>query len=122
MKRRRRLILLLGILVLGIGISAWVNLPPWLLRRRAAEHYRQGLAFEREGRSDRALAEWRIAGDIDRDYPEPYRKLGDFLLNRADRPDLAGLSDISVETSFRTILRNIVHGAVDSSPEHAFYK
>ena len=89
MKRTRRLILLITIFVLALGVSAWINVPPWLLRRRADEHYRLGLAYERDGKADRALAEWRIAADIDRDFPAPYHKLGDYLLMKADRPDLA---------------------------------
>ena len=89
MNSKRRLGILLAILAVGAAISAWLNVPPLLLRRRAAEHYRLGLAYERDGKGDRALAEWRIAASIDRDYPAPYYKLGDYLLSKADRPDLA---------------------------------
>ena len=87
--KRTRLYFLVALLLIGLCVSVGINLPPWLLRRRAMEHYRQGLAFEREGKMDRALAEWRIAADTDKDFPDPYHKLGDFLLEKADRPDLA---------------------------------
>jgi Tfp pilus assembly protein PilF len=89
MRKHQRFVLLTGILLVALGVSAWVNLPPWMQRRRAAQHYQLGLEYEREGKADRALAEWRIAADIDRDYPAPFHKLGDFLLTKADRPDLA---------------------------------
>lgn len=89
MKRSRRLLVLIAILVVGVGVSAWVNIPPWLVRRRASTHYRQGLEYVRKGALDSALAEWRIATRVDPDYPEPYHKLGEVLLNIAERPDLA---------------------------------
>lgn len=89
MTNRRRLLVLFVLLAIAAGISAWVNVPPWLTRRRAAEHYRLGLEHARRGANDSALAEWRIATRIDPDYPEPYRKLGEFLLEKAERPDLA---------------------------------
>jgi Flp pilus assembly protein TadD len=89
MNTKQRLLVLLALLILGSGVSTWINLPPWLTRQRAAQHYRAGLEAERSGKMDGALAEWRMAADMDRDYPEPYRKLGDYLLTRAERPDLA---------------------------------
>jgi len=89
MNSQRRLLILIALLVLTAGVSAWVNIPPWLTRRRAAEHYRLGLEYARKGANDSALAEWRIATRIDPDYPEPYHKIGDFLMNKAERPDLA---------------------------------
>ncbi|HZO88369.1 MAG TPA: tetratricopeptide repeat protein [Chthonomonadaceae bacterium] len=90
MKGYRRLVVLIVILIIGAGVSAWVNVPPWLTRRRAADHYRQGQEFARKGVMDSALAEWRIATRLDPDYPEPYHRVGEFLLNQAQRPDLAG--------------------------------
>jgi Flp pilus assembly protein TadD len=89
MKSHHRLILLIVILVIAAGVSVWINVPPLLTRQRAAAHYRQGLEHARKGATDSALAEWRIAVRIDPDYPEPYRKMGEVLLNVAERPDLA---------------------------------
>lgn len=89
MKSRGRVAVLVLILVAGVGVSAWVNLPPRLKRARADKHYQQGLELARQDKMDSALAEWRIATRLDPDYPAPYRKLGDYLLNKADRPDLA---------------------------------
>ena len=83
------MLLLVVVLLLATGVSLWVNVPPWLLRKRATDHYRLGMGYERSGKVDRALAEWRIAASIDRDFPDPYYRLGDYLLNKADRPDLA---------------------------------
>ncbi len=88
MKARRKF-LFTGVILVLTGISLWVNLPPWLIRRRAAAHLRAGETYARKGNMESALSEWRIASRSDPDFPEPYRKIGSYLLNKADRPDLA---------------------------------
>ncbi len=89
MSPRLRLGLLTGLMVILVGISAWVNIPPWLTRKRAVEHYEAGQKFAREGLMDSAVAQWRIAVRLDPDYPAPYRSLGAYLMDTAQRPDLA---------------------------------
>src|SRR5689334_9710216 len=85
----RRNIFFVVVILLLTGVSLWVNVPPWLIRRRATAHLRAGDEYARKGSMESALSEWRISTRIDPDFPDPYRKIGAYLLNKADRPDLA---------------------------------
>ncbi len=57
-------------------------------RRIAAEHFERGIAFERDGYRDRAIAEWQKAVALDPDFSEAHYNLGIAYADQA-RNDLA---------------------------------